>query len=147
LGGGGGGNSSGKINGALSDEERPPAVPFKSDCSGRKKAVFIGICYQGTKAELFGCHNDVKNVSSFVMQNYGFAPENIKMLTDEKGSGHELPTRANITAALKWLAAGAAPGDSLLLHYSGHGGTARDEDGGVWVYVCVYIYIYIFTYR
>ncbi len=30
--------------------------------SGQKKAVFIGINYFGTKAELFGCCNDVKNV-------------------------------------------------------------------------------------
>ncbi|GAB5037338.1 peptidase c14 [Nannochloropsis oceanica] len=118
-----------KIPGALKEEERPSVVPFQSDCSGRKKAVFVGINYFKSKAELFGCINDVKNVKSFIIQNYGFVQENIKTFTDEPGSGNEMPTRANIINALKWLASGATSGDSLFFHYSGHGGTARDLDG------------------
>ncbi len=44
---------------------------------------------------------------AFITQAYGFQEANIRTLTDEKGSGNELPTRANIIAALQWLAAGA----------------------------------------
>lgn len=106
---------------------------------------------------------------SFIVENYGFQPANIRTLTDEAGSGNELPTRvrgaemlgagfgkgvaaesrawsrwtrpplahalrtthvhpqANIIAGLRWLAEGAKDGDSIFLHYSGHGGTERDQ--------------------
>jgi hypothetical protein len=30
---------------------------------------------------------------------------------------------------MQWLVAGAKPGDNLMLHYSGHGGSTRDLDG------------------
>ncbi|TFJ80379.1 hypothetical protein NSK_008286 [Nannochloropsis salina CCMP1776] len=82
-----------KMPGALSEEEAPAPVPFSSDCSGRKKAVFVGINYFKTKAELHGCINDVKNVQAFIMEQYGFSLENIKVLTDEPASGNEPPTR------------------------------------------------------
>uniref|UniRef100_I2CPA5 Metacaspase n=1 Tax=Nannochloropsis gaditana (strain CCMP526) TaxID=1093141 RepID=I2CPA5_NANGC len=118
-----------KMPGALSEEEAPAPVPFSSDCSGRKKAVFVGINYFKTKAELHGCINDVKNVQAFIMEQYGFSRENIKVLTDEPASGNEPPTRTNILDALRWLVEGATAGDSLFFHYSGHGGTARDLDG------------------
>ncbi len=32
-------------------------------------------------------------------------------------------------AGMKWLVAGAQPGDSLFMHYSGHGGQTEDESG------------------
>lgn len=39
------------------------------------------------------------------------------------------PTRHNIIESMRWLVYGAQPGDSLLLHYSGHGGSVRDRNG------------------
>lgn len=41
----------------------------------------------------------------------------------------KLPTRANIINGFKWLRNGAKSGDSLILHYSGHGGSVKDTDG------------------
>lgn len=38
------------------------AIPFSSSCAGRKKALFIGITYKGTRAALKGCVNDVRNL-------------------------------------------------------------------------------------
>ncbi len=35
-----------------------------------------------------------------------------------------MPTKANVLAALRWLALGANPGDEMFLHYSGQGGTS-----------------------
>ncbi len=32
-------------------------------------------------------------------------------------------------SAMQWLVAGAQAGDSLLLHFSGHGSQKRDTDG------------------
>lgn len=99
-----------------------------SNCTGNKKALFVGINYFGQKGELRGCLNDVKNIKQFVMNNYGFSddPEHMLVLTDDQ-SGMYAPTRANIVAAMRWLVQGAQAGDSLFFHYSGHGGTQRDE--------------------
>ncbi|OUM65244.1 hypothetical protein PIROE2DRAFT_25262, partial [Piromyces sp. E2] len=94
---------------------------------GNKKALFIGINYTGTKAELKGCINDVKNVSQLVCQRFGF--QNCLYLTDEQQDSNKKPTYNNIIEGMKWLVQGAKSGDSLFFHYSGHGGTARDADG------------------
>lgn len=40
-----------------------------------------------------------------------------------------MPTRKNILAAFRWLRDGAKCGDSLIFHYSGHGGSVKDTDG------------------
>lgn len=99
-----------------------------SDCSGNKKSLFIGINYFGSSAELRGCLNDVQNMKRFVTSNYGFPEDSDHMLvlTDDQ-EGIYSPTRANIVAAMRWLVQGAQPGDSLFFHYSGHGGTQKDE--------------------
>jgi len=100
-----------------------------SDCKGNKKALLIGINYFGTKFQLKGCINDVQNINKFIQQQYNFKPSNIVVLTDDQKDARFIPNRQNITNAIKWLIAGAQPGDSLFFHYSGHGGQAEDKDG------------------
>jgi Caspase domain. len=97
-----------------------------SNCSGGKKALFIGINYFGTQAELKGCINDVKNVSALVCQRFGF--NNCTYLTDDQQDASKKPTYDNIINGMRWLVEGAQPGDSLFFHYSGHGGTAKDSE-------------------
>ena len=101
-----------------------------SKCDGNKKSLFIGINYRGSSAELRGCINDVVNIKRFVVKHWQFSEDaaHMKTLTDDTP---EKPTKANILAALRWLVAGAKPGDSLFLHYSGHGGHQQDTDGDV----------------
>ncbi|ORX46391.1 hypothetical protein BCR36DRAFT_585208 [Piromyces finnis] len=99
----------------------------RSTLDGNKKALFIGINYTGTSAELKGCINDVKNVSQLVCQRFGF--QNCLYLTDEQQDSSKKPTYNNIIEGMKWLVQGAKSGDSLFFHYSGHGGTAKDGDG------------------
>ena len=41
---------------------------------------------------------------------------------------HENPTKANIQQAFAWLVQGARAGDNLFLHYSGHGGSMKDDN-------------------
>lgn len=59
----------------------------------------------------------MKNVLSFLSETYGFSTtgENVRILMDEEGSGHQEPTRANITAALRWCVreGSACPGVCL----------------------------------
>ncbi|CAG8600243.1 3288_t:CDS:2 [Paraglomus occultum] len=51
------------------------------------------------------------------------------ILTDEQRDPKLIPTRSNIIAAMRWLVNNAAPNDSFFLHFSGHGGQKRDNDG------------------
>jgi Caspase domain len=60
--------------------------------------------------------------------NYPIDEEMI--LTDDMTNDPKsMPTRANILNGFKWLREGAKPGDALILHYSGHGGSQKDTDG------------------
>lgn len=98
---------------------------------GRKKALLIGINYKGTSAALRGCIQDVQNVKQFLMDRYGFveSPQTMVILTDDQTDPWKIPTKQNIMMAMQWLVAGAAPGDSLFVHFSGHGGSVKDKDG------------------
>ncbi|KDO25271.1 hypothetical protein SPRG_09100 [Saprolegnia parasitica CBS 223.65] len=96
--------------------------------SSTKKALFIGINYYNTEAELRGCVKDVENLSSFVHEKCGFPINTMRKLTDD-GNGYALPTRANILSGMRWLVQGAKAGDSLFFHFSGHGSQEDDSNG------------------
>ena len=95
--------------------------PVKQDA--RRRALLIGINYFGQKGELKGCINDVSNMKEFISSKCNFS--DIKVLTDDQD---EKPTRDNIIAAFKWLVQDVKEGDSLFLHYSGHGAFQADAD-------------------
>ena len=95
--------------------------------TGRRRALFIGINYYGQKGELRGCINDVHNIKRFLTSKYRI--DDVMVLTDDQKDPKCIPTRQNILAAFRWLRNGANAGDSLILHYSGHGGSVKDEDG------------------
>ncbi|KAB5549511.1 metacaspase-1 [Coniochaeta sp. 2T2.1] len=108
----------------------PQGYTFQySNCTGRRKALLIGINYFGQKGELRGCINDTKNVSNFLMERYGYKREDMVILTDDQSNPVLQPTKDNIIRAMKWLVADAQPNDALFLHYSGHGGQTEDFDG------------------
>jgi Caspase domain len=94
--------------------------------SGRKYALLIGINqYDDLQiAALQGCITDVEMQYNLLRYRYGFAPEDIRILTNETP---EKPTRANILKAFEeHLIAQVKPGDIAVFHYSGHGGLAED---------------------
>ncbi|CDO52196.1 hypothetical protein DV495_003281 [Geotrichum candidum] len=99
-----------------------------SNCSGRRKALLIGINYIGQKAALRGCINDVHNVKNF-LQQHGYREDDMVVLTDDQSNQRALPTRENILRGMRWLVKDAQTNDSLFLHYSGHGGQAEDTNG------------------
>src|SRR5277367_3564546 len=55
-----------------------------STCTGRRKALLIGINYFGQSAQLRGCINDVKNMSTFLNETFGYAREDMVILTDDQ---------------------------------------------------------------
>ncbi|PPQ75248.1 hypothetical protein CVT26_014813 [Gymnopilus dilepis] len=114
----------------------PPHRDFMwSKCTGRKRAVCIGINYTGSSDELKGCANDAKNMRQFLMDVWGFRSQDILLLVDDgRGSSSVRPTRREMFNAMSWLVKGAQAHDSLFFHYSGHGGqtddpTGRESDG------------------
>ena len=111
--------------------QQPPPAQGVGPCQGRKKAVLIGINYPGSLAPLRGCINDVTSLRRFICKEWGFrdSPDCMRVLTDDARDHRQLPTRQNMLDAFHWLVADARPGDSLFLHYSGHGGQKRDLDG------------------
>jgi len=100
-----------------------------SKCTGRKKALCIGINYHGTPQELHGCINDAKNVRKFLVHHWGYKAEDIVLLTDDSSNPRSIPTRVNIIDAMRWLVKDSHPHDSLFFHYSGHGSQVKDLDG------------------
>ncbi|EGO19641.1 hypothetical protein SERLADRAFT_402216 [Serpula lacrymans var. lacrymans S7.9] len=100
-----------------------------SNCTGKKKALCIGINYKGQARPLRGCINDVKNVKIFLTRYWGYRDGDIVMLIDDTENPRQMPTRQNILDGMAWLVKGAKPHDSLFFHYSGHGGQTPDKDG------------------
>ncbi|KAF2851149.1 hypothetical protein T440DRAFT_478631 [Plenodomus tracheiphilus IPT5] len=100
-----------------------------SACNGRRKALLIGINYFGQRGQLRGCINDVKNMSTYLNEFFGYKREDMVLLTDDQQNPMSQPTKANILRAMHWLVKDAQPNDSLFFHYSGHGGQTKDLDG------------------
>lgn len=100
-----------------------------SNCTGKRKALLIGINYIGSSNALRGCINDVKNMSQFLNQRFGYQYEDMVILTDDQREMARVPTKDNIIRAMQWLVKDARPNDSLVFHYSGHGGVTEDLDG------------------
>lgn len=90
-----------------------------SNCTGRRKALLIGINYFGQRGQLRGCINDVKNMSTYLNGNFGYAREDMVILTDDQQNPRSQPNKENILSAMHWLVKDAKPNDSLFFHYSG----------------------------
>jgi hypothetical protein len=90
-----------------------------SQCTGRRKALLIGINYFNQRGQLRGCINDVRNMSSYLVENFGYKREDMVILTDDQQNPMSQPTKQNILRAMHWLVKDARPNDSLFFHYSG----------------------------
>ncbi|KAH8879750.1 hypothetical protein GQ53DRAFT_671441, partial [Thozetella sp. PMI_491] len=87
----------------------------------RRKAVFVGINYFGQRGQLRGCTADVRNMTNYLVENFGYHRQDMILLTDDQQGPVSQPTKQNILRALHWLVKGARPNDSLFFYYSGHG--------------------------
>jgi len=80
-----------------------------------RRALLVGINdYPDAGDRLAGCVNDVFLMSS-VLQECGFAPEEIRVCLDARA------TASGIIERLEWLLSAPQEGDELLFYYSGHG--------------------------
>ena len=88
-----------------------------------KKALLIGINYNGTSSKLRGCINDVNNVKK-ELEIRGYLSENIIVITDNTPIK---PTRKVILKKLLELILSDAR--ELYFHFSGHGSYVRYVNG------------------
>jgi metacaspase-1 len=90
-----------------------------------KKALLVGLNrYPDPENTLRGCLNDVRQIHAMLLEHRGFREDgSIVTLTDAEA------TTGNIVERLHWLVDGAAPGDVLVFHYSGHGSQVEDLHG------------------
>jgi metacaspase-1 len=89
-----------------------------------KRALLIGINkYLIPGADLRGCVNDVKNLAGALTEHFGFKKSDITQLLDQAA------TKKAIEAGIKKLIRDAKTGDTILLHYSGHGSNVPDDNG------------------
>ncbi|KAK1658864.1 caspase domain-containing protein [Colletotrichum godetiae] len=135
-------NSNAYMHGNHNAPPPPPSAPQRfghgaptnynfqySNCTGRRKALLIGINYFGQRGQLRGCINDVKNMSAYLVDRFGYKREDMVILTDDQQNPMSQPTKQNLLRAMHWLVKDARPNDSLFFHYSGHGGQTKDLDG------------------
>lgn len=92
--------------------------------SADKHALLIGINdYRGTGASsLKGCLNDVELIRQVLGNKYGFKAKNITVLKDADAK------HTDIEKAIRNLCARIRPGDSVYIHYSGHGSYMPDQN-------------------
>lgn len=96
-------------------------------------ALLVGVSGYPTLPErmrLQGPRNDVLRMRQVLVQR-GFAAEHIRLLADGV-PGAPPPTRANILQALEQLADARRPGDTVFIHFAGHGSRqpAPEAEGG-----------------
>ncbi|RAL61946.1 hypothetical protein DID88_002435 [Monilinia fructigena] len=105
----------------------PQGYAFQySNCTGRRKALLIGINYFGQRGQLRGCINDVTCQFTKIL---GISGNGMVILTDGQQNPMSQPTKQKYLRAMHWLVKDARPNDSLFFHYSGHGGQTKDLDG------------------
>ncbi|KAH8484061.1 hypothetical protein H0E87_028475 [Populus deltoides] len=101
--------------------------------TARKRALLIGVTYK-RKHLLKGTINDVKSMRGFLIKNFGFKEENIRVLKEQD------TTKKNILQSMEWLVKDCQAGDSLVFYFSGHGlrqpDFERDERDGFDENIC-----------
>lgn len=116
---------------ALADEHKASAGAAPSAATtlygaGNRWAVLVGVnIYEDAMnyGRLQVCVKDVEATREQLIAG-GFDAARIRLLTDNT---RELPTRANILAALQSVANATQPDDLLLFYYSGHGDKDESE--------------------
>jgi hypothetical protein len=109
-----------KFNNAVKQIQGLKDIPGRST---RKNALLIGINYNNTQNQLYGCINDALNLRSFLQSDLSW--KYFSLLTDET---NVKPTKQNILAEFTYFLETSIPGDVLFFSYSGHGSCTIDRN-------------------
>lgn len=106
---------------ATTTQPRPAAIDYATrypgggDARGRY-ALLVGIDdYQGIGNSLNGPVADARLIGRILVEKYGFAPENVKFITDREA------TREHVSEAYLRHLGQAGPDGVAVFYYSGHG--------------------------
>jgi hypothetical protein len=95
--------------------------------SSTKKALLIGCTYPNDpNNQLYGCINDVTNISNTLVDAFDYDLNNITLLRDD--FPNHLPTKSNILYHLNKLAQESAKLTEIWFSYSGHGTQIGDAN-------------------
>jgi len=90
----------------------------------RKRALLVGINkYKMPGSDLSGCVNDVWDMYDLLTKNYGFKPDDVRVVVDERA------TFENVQDRIDWLIEVTKAGDESVYYHSGHGSKIRDRNG------------------
>jgi tetratricopeptide (TPR) repeat protein len=109
---------------------------------GKKHALLIGINNYMFKEVIFplnGCINDINEIKKVLINEYDFEEDKINSLTDQ------FATREKILSAFAKLIKYTLPGDTVIVHFSGHSipeSYRRPESFGVKTSTELYIIVY-----
>jgi len=96
-------------------------------------ALLIGINYTtSTQYRLYGCINDCILFRELLVSSYGVPSANIVFLRDDifRSNAQPLfPSGGNILREMRNVVSRVKEGDTLYIHFSGHGSSIRDTTG------------------
>ena len=109
---------------SVSVMKTPPGLTKKPPAPAANKwAVVIGIAdYKGSGSDLWHPDEDAAEMAAALIDNYGFAESNVKLLTNRKA------TAAAILSAMDWLVLNEDAASTVVFFYSGHGFRAPDSE-------------------
>ncbi|KAH9058348.1 peptidase C14 [Lactarius vividus] len=108
----------------------PPTYRIGDRDPSPKKALLVGIDYSthpNHSYRLKWCVYDAREIALFLHESFDFEWGNMQILTDDQPGN--LPSKANILAAMRWLVEGARTGDNLFFYFSGHAIQVKDTNG------------------
>ncbi|TFK39198.1 caspase domain-containing protein [Crucibulum laeve] len=100
---------------------------FESPQPRTKRALLIGINY---KSHLKGPHKDVNDMKALLQAEYGYAEDNIVLMSDHRSVKSELqPTHDNIMRELKIFSSRVLPCEDRFFLYCGHSSQTEKIEG------------------
>lgn len=120
--------------------DTPLALPFSTVTqSPVKRAVLVGPTYplglsitldgiSCTGGSLMGCHNDTILMYKLLTEQYGFAPDNIKIISNTM-MNEQWPSKAMVMEGIDYLMTCTSAQDTLVFYFSGHGNHVADTNG------------------
>jgi hypothetical protein len=114
-------------------------LPLSGVAAARNVALLVAVGQfsdpELKSAQLLGTPADIESMQKALVGHWNFAPDDVRVLRDQEG------THERILAEISALEQRSAPGDTVLIYFSGHGTSANAENNsydlpyatGAWV--------------
>jgi hypothetical protein len=110
---------------AINSSNQPMELfPDNGGAAGRKRALLIGITYDGQMKQDWPLTN-VKRVKEYLIKAHKFSRKNIDIQMDDGKAMR--PTRTNMLSGMRRLAKASEAGDAAFVLFCGHSGRIADS--------------------